>query len=207
MIGPSSSHTAGALRIGRVARSLFGKQPQWANIHLYGSFAETYRGHGTDVAIVGGLLNFDTFDERLRESFQIAKQEGLNYKFIIEKCIVDHPNTVRITVGDHQNEIEVVGISVGGGKIEISEINGFKLKLTGESPAVVVLNNDRFGCIANVANVMAKHEINIGHMEVSRKEKGKVALMVLELDETIDEQLMNEIAALPNILQVAQIVE
>ncbi|WP_033829259.1 L-serine ammonia-lyase, iron-sulfur-dependent subunit beta [Bacillus andreraoultii] len=207
MIGPSSSHTAGALRIGRVARGLFGKQPNWAKIYLYGSFAETYRGHGTDVAIVGGLLNFDTFDERIIDSFTIAKNQGLTYQFLIEQDRPEHPNTAKIVIGNDQEQIEVVGISVGGGKIEIAEINGFKLKLTGEHPAIVVVNNDRFGCIANVAHIMAKHKINIGHMEVSRKEKGKLALMVLELDENVDETLMAEISALPNILQVARIVE
>lgn len=207
MIGPSSSHTAGALRIGKVARNLFGRRPKWAHIHLYGSFAETYKGHGTDVAIVGGLLNFDTFDDRLIRSFEIAKEEGLDYAFFIEQGIPDHPNTAKIVVGDELGELEVVGISVGGGKIEIAEINGFKLKLTGENPAIVILNNDRFGCIANVANILAKHEINIGHMEVSRKEKGKLALMVLELDEDINNEIMDEIHALPNILQVARIVE
>lgn len=207
MIGPSSSHTAGALRIGRVARSLFGKQPSWAKIYLFGSFAETYRGHGTDVAIIGGLLNFDTCDERLIDSFNLAEKEGLSYQFLIERDIPEHPNTAKIVIGNDLEQLEVVGVSVGGGKIEIAEINGFKLKLTGEHPAIVVVNNDRFGCIANVANVMAKHKINIGHMEVSRKEKGKLALMVLELDENIDETLMAEIAEIPNILQVARIVE
>lgn len=207
MIGPSSSHTAGAARIGRVARNLFGRQPKWANIHLYGSFADTYRGHGTDVALVGGLLDFDTHDERIIQALELAKDAGLMVNFFEEQEVPDHPNTAKIIIGDEQGELEVVGISIGGGKIEIDEINGFKLKLTGEHPAIVVLNNDRFGCIAAVANILAKHEINIGHMEVSRREKGKMALMVLETDENVDDKVMKEIAEMPNILQVARIVD
>lgn len=207
MIGPSSSHTAGAARIGRVARNLFGRQPKWARVHLYGSFAETYRGHGTDVAIVGGLLDFDTYDERIIHSMKLAEELGLSVQFIEEKDIPEHPNTAKIVIGDEDGELEVVGLSIGGGKIEIDEINGFKLKLSGEHPAIVVVNNDRFGCIAAVANVLAKNEINIGHMQVSRRERGKLALMVLETDENVEENVMNEIASLPNILQVARIVE
>lgn len=207
MIGPSSSHTAGAARIGRVGRNLFGKQPKWAHIHLYGSFAETYRGHGTDVAIVGGLLDFDTYDERLIQALDLAKEAGMEVHFYEEKEVPEHPNTAKIIIGDEDNEIEVVGVSIGGGKIEIDEINGFKLKLSGEHPAVVIVNNDRFGCIAAVASVLAMHKINIGHMQVSRREKGKLALMVLELDENVEEYVMQELSMLPNILQVARIVE
>ncbi|WAA13645.1 L-serine ammonia-lyase, iron-sulfur-dependent subunit beta [Fervidibacillus halotolerans] len=207
MIGPSSSHTAGAARIGRVARTIFGRKPNWAKIHLYGSFAETYRGHGTDVAIVGGLLDFDTYDERLVQSLELAEQMGLEVEFFEEDTVMDHPNTVKIRIGDQRGELEVVGVSIGGGKIEIDEINGFKLKLTGEHPAIIVLNNDRFGCIAGVASTLAKNHINIGHMQVSRKEKGKLALMVLETDENVEESILEEISSLPNILQVARIVE
>jgi len=207
MIGPSSSHTAGAARIGRVARTIFGRQPKWAKIHLYGSFAETYKGHGTDVAIVGGLLDFDTFDNRIIDALIIAKDIGMDIEFIEESEVPEHPNTARIILGDELGQLEIVGLSIGGGKIEIDEINGFKLRLTGEHPAIIVVNNDRFGCIASVANVLAKYEINIGHMEVSRKEKGKLALMVLETDENVDEQVMEEISKLPHILQVARIVE
>ncbi len=105
MIGPSSSHTAGAARIGRVARDLFGRQPKWAKIYLYGSFAETYRGHGTDVAIIGGLLDFDTFDERIKTSFEHAKEADLEFEFIPETAHKEHPNTARIVLGDDTGEM------------------------------------------------------------------------------------------------------
>ncbi|GGJ55593.1 L-serine dehydratase [Anoxybacillus voinovskiensis] len=207
MIGPSSSHTAGAARIGRVARSLFGRQPKWAHIFFYGSFAQTYKGHGTDVAIVGGLLDFDTFDERIKSSLQIAKQEGLAVTFYEEEAVPNHPNTAKIHIGDENGELELVGISIGGGKIEITELNGFELKLSGHHPALLIMHNDRYGTIASVANVLAKYAINIGHMEVSRKEKGKEALMTIEVDQSIDDAIVKELEQLPHIIQVTKIVD
>lgn len=207
MIGPSSSHTAGAARIGRVARSLFGRKPKWATIYFYGSFAKTYKGHGTDVAIVGGLLDFDTFDERIIEAIDIAKKAGMKIKFIEEEAITDHPNTARVLIGDDLGELELVGISIGGGKIEIIELNGFELKLSGHHPAILVVHNDRHGAIAAVSNILAKEEINIGHMEVSRKEKGKMALMTIEVDHNIDDNVIKLLEQLPNVLQVTKIVD
>jgi L-serine dehydratase len=205
MIGPSSSHTAGAARIGRVARSLFGRKPKYATISFYGSFAKTYRGHGTDVAIVGGILDYDTFDTRIVDALTIAKQEGIKVKMTAEDAITDHPNTARVIIGDETDRIEVVGISIGGGKIEITELNGFELRLSGNHPALLIVHNDKYGAIAGVANILAKHEINIGHMEVSRKEKGKEALMVIEIDQNADEIIINELNSLPIVQQVVKI--
>ncbi|MEH7440995.1 L-serine ammonia-lyase, iron-sulfur-dependent subunit beta [Bacillus sp. JJ1122] len=207
MIGPSSSHTAGAARIGRVARSLFGREPKWATISFYGSFAKTYKGHGTDVAMIGGLLDFDTYDERIIKAIEIAENSGMKIKFIEEEAITDHPNTARVLIGDDQGEQELVGISIGGGKIEIIELNGFELKLSGHHPAILVVHNDRHGAIAAVSNILAKEEINIGHMEVSRKEKGKMALMTIEVDHNIDDHVIKQLEQLPNVLQVTKIVD
>lgn len=207
MIGPSSSHTAGAARIGRVARTLFGRQPKKANIYLYGSFAETYKGHGTDVAIVGGLLDFDTFDERIPSSLELAKKANMEVEFFIENTVTEHPNTVRICLFDDDKELELVGISIGGGTIEVTELNSFKLKLSGENPAILVVHNDQFGVISAVTTVMAKNEINISHMEVSRKEKGKMAMMVIEVDQKINESVMQELEGLPNVTQIIKMIE
>lgn len=207
MIGPSSSHTAGAARIGRVARSLFGRQPKWATISFYGSFAKTYKGHGTDVALVGGLLDFDTFDERIIDAIKIAKKTGMKIKFIEEEAITDHPNTARVLIGDDEGELELVGISIGGGKIEIIELNGFELKLSGHHPAILVVHNDRHGAIAAVSNILADNEINIGHMEVSRKEKGQMALMTIEVDHNIEDEVLRQLEQLPNVSQVTKIVD
>ena len=205
MVGPSSSHTAGAARIGRVARSLFNREPKWAVISFYGSFAKTYKGHGTDVAIVAGLLDYDTSDSRLIQSLEIAKELDMDIKFIEEDSITDHPNTVRIQMGDDVGEMELVGISIGGGKIEILELNGFELRLSGHHPAILVVHDDRFGAIASVSNILAKHEINIGHMEVSRKDIGKMALMTIEVDQNINEDILNELSLLDHVTQVTKV--
>lgn len=203
MIGPSSSHTAGAARIGRAARSLFGRQPKKAIITLYGSFAKTYQGHGTDVAIIGGLLDFDTYDNRITDSMVIAKDFGFDYQFVLSEEITEHPNTARIYLEDELGSIEVVGVSIGGGKADITEINGFKLKVSGLSPSLIVIHEDRFGVIASVANVLGFNEINIGYMEVARKEKGSLALMVMELDQQISDAVIDSITNLPYVKRVA----
>jgi L-serine dehydratase len=205
MIGPSSSHTAGAARIGRVARTMFGKEPKWAQIFLYGSFAKTYKGHGTDVALIGGLLDFDTFDTRIVEALNIAEEKGIVVEFHEEDAVPDHPNTVRLQIGDEESQLELVGISIGGGKIEIVEINGFKLEISGNHPAILVVHNDRYGAIAAVANILAKYEINIGHMKVGRKEKGQEALMTIEVDQNVDNTILEEIKHLPHIMKVTKI--
>ncbi|WP_342509388.1 L-serine ammonia-lyase, iron-sulfur-dependent subunit beta [Sporosarcina sp. FSL K6-2383] len=203
MIGPSSSHTAGAARIGRVARTLFGRQPEWARIHLYGSFAQTYKGHGTDVAIIGGLLDYDTFDERIKTAFDEAAQLGMTFEFIAEEEEADHPNTARLVIGDSKGTMELTGISIGGGTMEVVDLNGFPLRLSGHYPALLVVHDDRSGVIASVSNVIAMQGMNIAHMEVGRKEKGEMALMVIEVDQMIDDTLLSELQALPNVTQVS----
>lgn len=207
MIGPSSSHTAGAARIGRVARTLFGRQPEWARIHLYGSFAETYKGHSTDVAIIGGLLDYDTFDERIKTAFSDAGKAGLTFEFIPEEEEMEHPNTAKIVIGDNKSVMELTGISIGGGKMEVVELNGFPLRLTGKYPALLVVHDDRPGLIASVSNALATQGVNIAHMEVGRKEKGKMALMVIEVDQLIDDLLIEELKRLPHITQIAAIAD
>lgn len=207
MIGPSSSHTAGAARIGRVARTLFGRQPEWARIHLYGSFAETYKGHSSDVAIIGGLLDYDTFDERIKTAFSEAEKVGLTYEFIPEEEEMDHPNTAKIVIGDSESVMELTGISIGGGKMEVVNLNGFPLRLSGNYPALLVVHEDRAGLIASVSNALAKQDVNIAHMEVGRKEKGEMALMVIEVDQLIDDSIIEELKVLPHIIQIATIAD
>lgn len=207
MIGPSSSHTAGAARIGRVARTLFGKQPKRAIISLYGSFAKTYKGHGTDFALVGGLLDFDTFDVRIPNSLELAENAGIDVVFITENAVPEHPNTVKINLYNEENELEVVGISIGGGTIEITELNSFKLKLSGEHPAILVVHQDRYGLISSVTSILSKFEINIGHMEVSRKDKGDTALMIIEVDQKIADVVIEELKNLSNVNQIIRMVE
>ncbi|SDY73824.1 L-serine dehydratase [Evansella caseinilytica] len=207
MIGPSSSHTAGAARIGLVARQLFQKQPAWVTFHLYGSFAKTYQGHGTDVALVGGVLGFDTFDTRITDALTIAEKKGIKVAFCEEEAQTEHPNTVKVRLGDDDDQLELVGISIGGGKVEIKELNGFALRLSGNHPAILVVHNDRYGAIASVSAKLAQYELNIGHMEVSRKEVGKEALMVIEVDQNIEDHILKEIESLDQIRKVTKIHE
>lgn len=199
MIGPSSSHTAGAARIGRAARTIFARKPKRAVITLYGSFAKTYRGHGTDVALAGGLLDFDTFDKRMVNALEIAREEGIEIEFVESDELTDHPNTARLYLEDDQGSIEVVGISIGGGKMEIVELNGFELKLSGNDPVLLVLHQDQYGAVAKVATVLAEHQINIGFMQVSRKEKGSQALMSIETDQPVAPEVRDQIKDLPGI--------
>ncbi|WP_163970703.1 L-serine ammonia-lyase, iron-sulfur-dependent subunit beta [Oceanobacillus halotolerans] len=206
MIGPSSSHTAGAARIGKAARNLFGKEPTWARIHLYESFAKTYKGHGTDFALVGGLLGFETDDPRMSKALDIAKEKGMEVEFIEDNSAANHPNTVRMLIGNEKEQQELVGISIGGGKVEITELNGFELRLSGNHPAILIMHNDRFGAIASVTKILAKHEINIGHMEVNRKDVGKEALMVIEVDQNVDDAILKELQSADHIIQIAKIV-
>ncbi|WCK53028.1 L-serine ammonia-lyase, iron-sulfur-dependent subunit beta [Aneurinibacillus sp. Ricciae_BoGa-3] len=207
MIGPSSSHTAGAARIGRVARTIFGKQPDAIDITFYGSFAQTYRGHGTDIAIVGGILDFDTFDKRIVDSISLAKELGIAVLFHVSDEEVGHPNTARIKLTDKDGEnLEIAGISIGGGKIEIIEINGFPLKLSGNAPTLLVLHEDRYGLIAGVSNILTKYAINIGAMEVARRDKGSEALMVIETDQEVPRSALDEAKKIPYVISVSVVM-
>ncbi len=203
MVGPSSSHTAGAARIGRVARKLFGKQPKRAEITFYGSFAKTYQGHGSDVATVAGILDFDTSDLRLKNSLVIAEKAGMEVNLTTSEVLTEHPNTSRIKLSDDQASIEVVGVSIGGGKIEVLEIDGFTLQLGFDSPTMLVLHEDRFGMIAAVAKVLTQHRINVGLMEVSRHDKGSRALMAIETDAPVSAEVLEEIRQIPYIFNVS----
>ncbi|MFY0544494.1 L-serine ammonia-lyase, iron-sulfur-dependent subunit beta [Brevibacillus sp. H7] len=203
MVGPSSSHTAGAARIGRVARMMFGRQPKKAEITFYGSFAKTYKGHGSDVATVAGILDFDTFDLRLKDSLQIAKDLGIKVELRTSEVLTEHPNTSRIVLSDEEKQTEVVGVSIGGGKIEVIEINGFAFQLGFDTPTLLVLHEDRFGMIAGVAKVLTQHRINVGHMEVSRHTRGSRALMAIETDSAVSPQVLEEIRQIPGILEVS----
>ncbi len=138
MVGPSSSHTAGAVRIGLFARYLFSNEPKNIEITLYGSFKDTYRGHGTDIALIGGILGYDTFDKSIRESLEIAEQKGINYKFIESDIAHIHPNTAKIELEGEGNYLEVIGKSIGGGKMVIFEVQGFDVELSADFPTLFV---------------------------------------------------------------------
>ena len=183
MIGPSSSHTAGVVRIGRAARKLLGDKPDQAEIIFYNSFARTYEGHGSDRAIIAGLLDFRTDDKRIKDALDIAPTEGLKYSFkSVANASVLHPNTIRLQLKKGEKEIEVLGESKGGGLINIAEVNGFKADFSANLHTLVITAGDVKGSVAFIANVVAHDDCNIATMSVSRKGKNDMACLVIEMD-------------------------
>lgn len=204
MIGPSSSHTAGAVRLGRLARSLLGEAPSKAVIGLHGSFASTGRGHGTDRALIAGLLGWRTDDASLPNSFAAAAQSGLSFQFeTVNLGAEAHPNSVAFALkGKDGAELQTVGCSLGGGRVKITEINAFPLELAGELASLITVHHDRPGVIHAVTGVLASHAVNIAEMRVSRSKKGSLAAMVIETDSEIPAEMVKSVAALPQILSV-----
>lgn len=205
MIGPSSSHTAGAVRIGQIARSIYGAQPEEADILFYGSFAHTFKGHGTDVAIVGGLLGLSTYDTQIPRALELAKESGIKVRIVLRDEPSEHPNTARIRLKGKLGNLDMVGISVGGGSVQVSEINGFRVRLDGDVPTMLIMHEDKPGVIASVTDLLADNHINISHMEVSRSQKGKSALMVIETDEPISHEMRSALRNVEHVQKVIQI--
>lgn len=201
MVGPSSSHTAGAVRIGLVARKLLGSTPVRAELYLHGSFAATGRGHGTDMALIAGLLGFAPDDERIPQSFEYAKKAGLEFRFDTIQLRDAHPNSVLIKACDAGgHSIEVVGASIGGGRIQIRQLNGMPLCFSAEQPTLIVNNEDQPGSVADVSRLLADHGINIATFQVNRSSRGGTAVMVIECDATLSDDIAADIRRLPGIL-------
>ena len=200
MIGPSSSHTAGAVRIGKYARSVLGKTPVKAVIRFSGSFAKTYKGHGTDKAVIAGILGMDTDDSRIRNSMQIATEEGLDFTFIEEDIDGAHPNTAEITLTDADGRSALIqGASIGGGNIVINKINDTEVSISGKSDTLVIPHDDVPGMIAVVTNILAEKGVNVHGFSLGRDRKGGVAVMTIEIDGNIDESINEAIMECPNI--------
>jgi len=198
MVGPSSSHTAGACRLGLLARALVGGTPQTARIELHGSFARTGEGHGTDKAIAGGLMGFRPDDERLRTALEIAEHEHLDYRF--EKTTISddaHPNTVRMSLERDGRSSVMTGSSLGAGRVLVTEIDGYPVEVTGNYDTVVLVAEDVRGSVARIAGILAEHGLNIATLRLSRKQRGGDAFMVIEIDEPPTEAVRDEIRALP----------
>ena len=191
MIGPSSSHTAGAARIGRVARRLLGEDVAEARVGFCGSFARTWRGHGTDRAVVGGLMDVAADDARLRDSLDEAKRRGLSVTFEEIQLKGAHPNTVRLRLrGVSGKQIEVIGASVGGGSIEIREIDGLSLRVTAQKHTLIIAHRDTPGIIARVSSLLAGAPVNIATMQVARSAAGGKAMTTMELDELPPDEIV-----------------
>jgi L-serine dehydratase len=200
MVGPSSSHTAGACRLGLLARCLVGGTPETARIQLHGSFARTGEGHGTDKAIVAGLMGFAPDDDRIRTALEIADREGLDYKF--EKTTLGeeadvHPNTARITIHRGERSATMVGSSLGAGRVLVTEIDGYPVEVTGNYNTVVLVAEDVKGSVARIATLLAEDNINIATLKLTRKARGGDAFMAIEVDEPPSTVLRDRIRELP----------
>jgi L-serine dehydratase len=203
MIGPSSSHTAGAARLGKVARGIAGEDFTGVTFYLHGSFAKTYRGHGTDRALAAGILGMETDDERLRDSLRIANELNINIEFIEADLGDMHPNTVKMVFHKNDgNTMEITGSSIGGGNIIITEINGDAVEFTGANPTVIVKQADVSGVISSVTAIIAGYGLNIASMHVTRKVKGKNALTIIEVDGQVTDDIIKKISGIDNILSV-----
>src|SRR3954469_6730522 len=200
MVGPSSSHTAGACRIGLLARWLGGGTPQRARVELHGSFARTGEGHGTDKAIVAGLMGFRPDDERIRDALGIAEREGLHYAFEKTKLGEEeaiHPNSVRITVERGDRKSVMIGSSLGAGRVFVTEIDGFPVEVHGNYHTIVLVAEDVKGSVARIATILSDHGLNIATLRLTRKARGGDAFMVIEVDEEPGEEVRDQVRNLP----------
>ena len=195
MIGPSSSHTAGAAKIAYLAQKMITGPLMQVDFTLYGSFARTYRGHGTDRALLGGIMGFTTDDMRIRNSFDIAENEGIAFQFQPNEEETDvHPNTVDIhMVNKAGQEMTVRGESLGGGKVRISRINKVQVDFTGEYSAVIVIQKDRPGVVAHITKALSDRNVNIAFMRLFREGKGDVAYTIVESDGHLPENIREEL--------------
>ena len=194
MIGPSSSHTAGACRIGKTALNICPKGWKSVEFILHGSFAHTYKGHGTDVALVGGILGYETYDERLRHSFDDAKERGVDFTFktadLGEKY---HPNTVKIIFHYDDHGEYIIGSSIGGGAIVIVDINGIEVEFRGEFPTILLKYNEQKGVVANVSKFLADANYNIESINTNKDRITNLVTLTVEIDRPLEEKIKDEI--------------
>lgn len=200
MLGPSSSHTAGAARLGKMARTILGEKPVKVQINLFGSFARTYKGHGTDKALIAGLLGFSADDPRIRNALSLAGEFNLNATFHTVEGGENHPNTAEFNLqGVSGKVIKLAGASIGGGRIVINRINDYQVEVSGDYHTLMVIHSDKPGTIAVVAHILAQENVNIAFMKVSRRRRGAQALMLTETDQQIPEQALEAIKAIPSV--------
>lgn len=199
MVGPSSSHTAGTARLGRVAREILDADPTEVHFYLHPPLAATYRGHGSDFALVGGAIGLNVDDPRIPEAIRIAEQMDVEIEFSEEDLGEVHPNTVRVEIRAGERETEIVGSSIGGGVIEVFKINGFQTRFKGDSPTLLLFYRDRPGMIAEVANIIADEGINIASLYCSRKQRGKDAFMQVDVDSPLSREALQRICSLEDV--------
>ncbi len=200
MVGPSSSHTAGAVKIGRVARKLLGEEVSEAEILFYGSFLATGKGHGTDKAIVAGLMGYASDDRRIPESLTEARKRGMQISYGKLELADAHPNTVKLILkGVTGRTLEILASSVGGGRIAVNEIDGMPATFGAELPTLVIHNEDKPGLVAHVTALLQDYSINIATMQLYRSGRGDQAVMVIECDQSVAPPVTEAVKTLPGV--------
>lgn len=207
MVGPSSSHTAGAVRIGNLARQILGEEPRSVSFRLMGSFAETYQGHGSDVALLGGILGLPTDHPEVPNAFDLAKQHHLEYEFKKANLGFYHPNTVAIELRGETRTISVIASSLGGGKVEIQEVEGLRVTFTGDKPTLILHHRDEQGFLAKVSHVLDSHGYNIARLSLERWTKGGPAITVCEVDDAITSDILDLLKSSITCLKDVRIVQ
>ena len=203
MVGPSSSHTAGAVRIGLIARRLLGSQPVSAEILLHGSFAATGKGHGTDKALVAGLLGMQPDDPNIPRAFALAEQADMNLRIGSVDLRGAHPNTVALKLTNAEGRtLDVNASSLGGGRVRVNSLDGLEASFTGEYPTLIIRNEDRPGLVADVAQLLSDRNVNIATMQLYRDRRGGLAVMVIESDQPIYRATVDRLCAHPGIVRV-----
>ncbi|WP_018888264.1 L-serine ammonia-lyase, iron-sulfur-dependent subunit beta [Paenibacillus massiliensis] len=202
MTGPSSSHTAGAVRLGRMAHHWVGSTPERCVMTLYGSFADTYKGHGTDLALLGGLLDYNTDDARIIDAEEQAAQAGMAYEFVTSSLPAPHPNTVRIDAWQAGRKSTLVGSSIGGGNIQVQQLNEFRVNLTGELPILTLLHSDKPGMLGAITTALGASGVNIAYMHVDRTGRDGEALSAIETDSIIPRPLLEYLQSLTYMYEV-----
>jgi L-serine dehydratase len=203
MVGPSSSHTAGAVRIGNLARQLLTEEPETAVFELMGSFAETYRGHGTDLALLAGVLGYTTEDSQVAQADTLAELKGLVYTYKVGNLGFYHPNTVAVELKGATRAIHIVASSLGGGKAEVQEVDGMPLRFTGEKPTLILSHVDKRGFLAGLTHVLDEAGYNIARVALERWNRGGHAMTVCEVDEEIGSDMPSRLSkALPQLSEV-----
>ena len=203
MVGPSSSHTAGAARIGLIARQLFGRQPEKATVYLHGSFAATGKGHGTDKALIAGLLGMMPDDMRIPTSFEVAHEEGMEFTIQNKDIKEAHPNTAQIIMeANGAPTMKIQAYSIGGGRIRVCKLDGIDVNFSGESCTLIIRNVDEPGRIREVANALSNAEINVATMQVFRDKRGGFAVMVVETDQVVPKEAIDDLESKQGIIRV-----
>lgn len=201
MIGPSSSHTAGAAKLSKAARMIAGGKISHISFGLHGSFAQTYKGHGTDRALVAGALGLEADDEHLADSFELAREIGMGFNFYETELENVHENTVKMTLTmEDGHTTQITGSSIGGGQILITQIDGYDMEISLQLPTIVIMQYDRKGIVTEVSGIMSEHDINIANMKLIRREKGEIACCIIETDEIIPSEVEDSIQKSKNII-------